>query len=933
MTIASTNRKAGPYVGNGVATAFPFSFKVFSDADLYAVRADSNGAETVLVLTAEYTASINADQDTNPGGAITLPAPLATGYTLTITSALEYVQPTDLTNNGGFYPKVIGNALDRLTIFCQQLYEQLNRSLKLAISVPPGVKVTLPVPVPYQILGWDGTGTELVNADPTAASALAPDLASGDPAKGAALVGYIQSGAGAVASSVQARLRTRALATDFAVGDNSTNDTAAFASLEAAHKGKAVDLLGRTYLVNSLPDGAVYFNGVFRVGANAYTMPRNPLSHPLDGAPVAIMEDPDAHYWPGPAGQPANDDILIGCHVHGWRHGVSLGAPLLAEVSYDGGITWQDTRTVYANAAREPRGLVGGMVTSSRYGVFFVEVDSGGYVQGTIFAYTDNNGADWTSVSVGTTAMYPHGEFAMDDLGGLNVFGYGGGNIYRARSADNGATWTVTTAKAGGAPIAAPVEPTVVKVGAGKFLMFVRNDAGGNMYASTSADCATWSPWVDSGVPLGSNPPLALSAWGRVWLYLAARRSTPINDLEDKLLVAAVDGDAVYAAGGVVGAVPLDVAFAGKTVMIGYLTVSRLRNGRFLGFMIDGETLTGSTNPATARVVRLGGHTGPVAAPALTRARRMQPPITHNPCFNHWTRGVSFLGLSSTAAVADRWLVFGSGANIDITRVDVADAARKVLPANSRYGMRLVSAAGGSGRGVVQRFPQRERAQQMCDRAVTMTAVIAGTLPGYFFGQAVLNFGSGGSASRSVSANTAQRTMAGGLTLFTATFYTPSADGATWGVDPYMQLGFHQNDAGAADATFYGLWFDWGDQSIPLDPLDIDAERAVLDQYCNRQTFGAFDLVGIGIGAGTANVPVLARFPKMIATPAVSSPDAATNLRVGGTALSSVGYSLISPQVVQLDAVMSSGSLASGAAGYLSVVSGGAWSMIADVGV
>lgn len=204
MTISSTNRKAGPYAGNDVATAFPFSFKVFSASDLYVVRADSTGTETVLALTADYTVVLNSNQDTNPGGTITLPSALASGYTLTIASQMQYLQPTDLINQGGFYPKVITNALDRLTIFVQQLSEAISRSLKTAISTPLGVSSQLPAPVPYALIGWNAAGDGFQNTDPTYSSALASDLANvSDKYKGVALV----AGAGRVLDSI-ATLRT-----------------------------------------------------------------------------------------------------------------------------------------------------------------------------------------------------------------------------------------------------------------------------------------------------------------------------------------------------------------------------------------------------------------------------------------------------------------------------------------------------------------------------------------------------------------------------------------------------------------------------------------------------------------------------------------------------------------------------------------------------
>ena len=123
MTISSTNRIAGPFIGAGTTATFPFTFKVFAAADLEVVRVlVSTGAETPLALTTDYTVSLNGNQNTNPGGSITLVAGnLATGYNLVITSNVANTQPVDLTNQGGFYPEVINDALDRATIQIQQL--------------------------------------------------------------------------------------------------------------------------------------------------------------------------------------------------------------------------------------------------------------------------------------------------------------------------------------------------------------------------------------------------------------------------------------------------------------------------------------------------------------------------------------------------------------------------------------------------------------------------------------------------------------------------------------------------------------------------------------------------------------------------------------------------------------------------------------------
>ena len=136
MTISSNSRKAGPFIGNGTAATFPFTFKVFQASDLEVVKLTvATNVETILVLNTDYTASVNEDQNSSPGGTITLSAgALATGYNLVITSDIENLQPTDLTNQGGFYPEVITDALDRATIQIQQLQEAVDRSAKLPIT-------------------------------------------------------------------------------------------------------------------------------------------------------------------------------------------------------------------------------------------------------------------------------------------------------------------------------------------------------------------------------------------------------------------------------------------------------------------------------------------------------------------------------------------------------------------------------------------------------------------------------------------------------------------------------------------------------------------------------------------------------------------------------------------------------------------------------
>lgn len=161
MTISSTTRVAGPFTGNGTASAFPFAFKVFAAGDLDVLRTlTSTGVVTTLVLNSDYTVALNADQNTSPGGTVTLTGGnLATGTTLLIASGVDNTQQVDLTNQGGFYPEVINDALDRATIQVQQVQGQANRGIRY-----PDTEISLNAVLPKasdranQYLAFDSTG-------------------------------------------------------------------------------------------------------------------------------------------------------------------------------------------------------------------------------------------------------------------------------------------------------------------------------------------------------------------------------------------------------------------------------------------------------------------------------------------------------------------------------------------------------------------------------------------------------------------------------------------------------------------------------------------------------------------------------------------------------------------------------------------------------
>ena len=255
MTISSTTRIAGPFTGNGTASTFPFAFKVFAATDIDVIRlTTSTGVEATLVLNSDYSVSLNGDQNTNPGGTVTLLAgALASGFTLTITSDIANLQPTDITNQGGFYPEVIEDALDRATIQIQQISDIGDRTVKIPISDGSGLDMTLPTAATRQgkYLVFDATGQPAVSSGTGNDSALRTDLAVNTFASaGAGLVGYRQSGTGASGRTVLSKLRDFVSVKDFgAVGDGVTDDSAAIQAAVTA--ARTVHVPSGTYVVTS----------------------------------------------------------------------------------------------------------------------------------------------------------------------------------------------------------------------------------------------------------------------------------------------------------------------------------------------------------------------------------------------------------------------------------------------------------------------------------------------------------------------------------------------------------------------------------------------------------------------------------------------------------------------------------------------------------
>lgn len=200
--------------GNGVTTVFPYTFKIISTADIEVTVDD-----VVKTLNVDYTVS---GAGVDAGGNVTMTTAPANGASVVRRRNMALTRSTDYQDQGTLPAATLDSDIDATVLMVQQLDERLDRTFSLPASFSGDS--TLPEPEPGYLIGWDATGENLTNIPASVGSSLV-DLAA---SSGSSLVGFIQSGTGAVPTTVQAKLRESVSVKDFgAVGDGVTDDRAA----------------------------------------------------------------------------------------------------------------------------------------------------------------------------------------------------------------------------------------------------------------------------------------------------------------------------------------------------------------------------------------------------------------------------------------------------------------------------------------------------------------------------------------------------------------------------------------------------------------------------------------------------------------------------------------------------------------------------------
>lgn len=131
MTVTEQFRRAGPAVSSGAVASYAFPFKTARSSEVAVFRSETDCAIAPDVLLEEgidYEVTLNADQDSNPGGTVTLLNALPEGIRVSVLSKVPFTQETAQTV---FSAKVTNAEFDKLTKLVQQLAECQSRAVLL----------------------------------------------------------------------------------------------------------------------------------------------------------------------------------------------------------------------------------------------------------------------------------------------------------------------------------------------------------------------------------------------------------------------------------------------------------------------------------------------------------------------------------------------------------------------------------------------------------------------------------------------------------------------------------------------------------------------------------------------------------------------------------------------------------------------------------
>lgn len=136
MTVPSSAER-NDYTGAGSTATYAYGFRITNEDHLLATVADTDGAETTLTKTTDYTVT---GVGIKTGGNIVLVdnsqdwidenGYLKTGYALTVRHYVPLAQSYDIRNLGAYYLETNEDAIDYLMWVCKQQQDEIDRCVK-----------------------------------------------------------------------------------------------------------------------------------------------------------------------------------------------------------------------------------------------------------------------------------------------------------------------------------------------------------------------------------------------------------------------------------------------------------------------------------------------------------------------------------------------------------------------------------------------------------------------------------------------------------------------------------------------------------------------------------------------------------------------------------------------------------------------------------
>ena len=170
MTISSETSRMN-YTGNGSTETYAYTYRIFDENHILAtVQNIATSVETTLVIGTDYT--VTGVLSITGGNVVLVDSGqawldddgyLPATYTLSLRRVLPLTQPTDIRNQGSFFPETHEDQFDRIIMQIQQQQDVLDRSIRFPETFSEDIDTTLPSPSAGLAIGWNATEDGLVN--------------------------------------------------------------------------------------------------------------------------------------------------------------------------------------------------------------------------------------------------------------------------------------------------------------------------------------------------------------------------------------------------------------------------------------------------------------------------------------------------------------------------------------------------------------------------------------------------------------------------------------------------------------------------------------------------------------------------------------------------------------------------------------------------